>query len=115
MRSSTGRIAARKQWLAGQLHVKGVLYLDPGAVQVLCQSGRSLLAVGVEHMEGVFSRGELVSCVHSQTGNEVARGLVNYDSHETTQILGHPSREIERILGYVNEPELINRDNIVIL
>ena len=115
LRSSTGRIAARKQWLAGQLHVKGALYLDPGAVQVLRQSGRSLLAVGVERLEGVFSRGELVSCVHSQTGNEVARGLVNYDSHETTQILGHPSREIEGILGYVNEPELINRDNIVIL
>jgi glutamate 5-kinase len=115
LKADTGRIAARKQWLAGQLRVKGSLYLDSGAANVLCESGRSLLAVGVERLDGEFSRGELVSCLHSKSGLEIARGLVNYSSHETAQILGHSSKAVEGILGYMNEPELINRDNIVIL
>ena len=108
-------MAARKQWLAGQLRVCGRLYLDAGAVDVLCMSGRSLLAVGVQRLEGTFLRGELVSCFHSETGNEIARGLVNYSSEETGQILGKSSTAIEEILGYMSEPELIHRDNIVIL
>jgi glutamate 5-kinase len=108
-------MAARKQWLAGQLRVSGRLYLDSGAVDVLCRSGRSLLAVGVQRLEGNFLRGELVSCIHSETGTEIARGLVNYSSEETVRILGKPSTAIEGILGYMSEPELIHRDNIVML
>jgi len=115
LRANTGRMAARKQWLAGQLHVSGRLYLDSGAVDVLCRSGRSLLAVGVQRLEGEFLRGELVSCIHSKTGTKIARGLVNYSSEETVQILGKPSTAIEDILGYMSEPELIHRDNLVIL
>jgi glutamate 5-kinase len=115
LRANTGRMAARKQWLAGQLRVSGRLFLDAGAVDVLCQSGRSLLAVGVQRIEGNYFRGELVSCIHSDTGVEIARGLVNYSSEETARILGKPSTAIEKILGYMSEPELIHRDNIVIL
>ena len=73
-----------------------------------------MLPVGVSNMEGDFKRGELVTCV-SPDGNEVARGLVNYSAGETRQIMGHSSDEIETLLGYVNEPELIHRDNMVIL
>ena len=111
----TERLGARKQWLAGQSRVCGRLYLDSGAVSVLCQSGRSLLAVGVTGVDGKFMRGELVSCIHSETGKEIGRGLVNYNSEEAIRLLGKPSSAIKEILGYMGEPELIHRDNIVIL
>lgn len=106
--------AARKRWLAGHLQVRGRLRLDDGAVKVLRQSGRSLLAVGVRDVEGNFRRGELVACVDAQ-GREVARGLVNYAADEARRIQGRPSAEIESILGYVDEDELIHRDNLVIV
>ncbi len=107
-------IAARKQWLAGQLQVRGKLLLDDGAVRVLAQDGRSLLAVGVKEVEGRFQRGEPVVCV-APDGREVARGLVNYGADETRRIMGRPSHEIESLLGYIDEPELIHRDNLVLL
>lgn len=106
-------IGARKQWLAGQLKMKGKLQLDAGAVTVLQDSGRSLLAVGVKSVEGEFARGELVACTDPQM-REVARGLVNYDAEETRKIMGQPSRRIIELLGYVDEPELIHRDNLVL-
>jgi len=115
LRADIGRIAARKQWLAGQLRVKGKLYVDARAADVLCRAGCSLLAVGAEKLKDTFSRGELVSCIDSQVGKEIALGLVNYSSEETALIIGNSSTAIEAILGYMNEPELINRDNIVIL
>jgi glutamate 5-kinase len=107
-------LAARKQWLAGQLTVRGRLQLDEGAVSVLRQSGRSLLPVGVTEVSGRFDRGELVSCV-APDGAEVARGLVNYAADEAVRIAGQPSDRIETLLGYVDEPELIHRDNLVLL
>ena len=109
-----GRVAARKQWLAGQLRVSGRLTLDAGAVRVLREGGKSLLPVGVKAVEGTFPRGELVSC-HDPEGREVARGLVNYSAEETRRILGQPSERIETLLGYVDGPELIHRDNMVVL
>jgi glutamate 5-kinase len=107
-------LAARKRWLAGQLKVKGRLVLDEGAVRVLCQGGRSLLPVGVTGVEGAFRRGELVACVAAD-GREVARGLVNYSAEETRRIMGQGSERIEALLGYVDEPELIHRDDMVVL
>ena len=106
-------IAARKQWLAGQLQVKGCLVLDDGAAQVLRQQGRSLLAVGVIKVSGTFTRGELVSCEDS-SGQEVARGLANYNADETRLIQGKSTEEIATILGYCDDDELIHRDNMVI-
>ena len=109
-----GMVAARKQWLASQLQVRGTLLLDEGAVRVLRESGRSLLAVGVTEVQGEFSRGELVRCL-GPDGQEVARGLVNYSATEARRIQGQPSDKIEALLGYVDEPELIHRDNLVLL
>jgi glutamate 5-kinase len=106
-------IAARKQWLAGQLQVKGRLVLDDGAAKVLRQQGRSLLAVGVTQVSGEFTRGELVSCEDS-SGQEVARGLVNYNADETRLIQGKSTEEIATILGYCDDDELIHRDNMVV-
>lgn len=109
-----GPIAARKQWLASQMTVRGQVRLDAGAAAVLRQSGRSLLSVGVTAVEGGFKRGELVVCL-APDGSEVARGLVNYSADEAARITGQPSDRIESILGYVDEPELIHRDNLVVV
>lgn len=107
-------LAARKQWLAGHLQMRGRLELDAGAVKVLRHSGRSLLAVGVKSVEGDFARGEMVACVDAQ-GQEIARGLVNYNADEIRRIMGQPSEAIESILGYIDEPELIHRDNMILV
>jgi glutamate 5-kinase len=107
-------LVARKQWLAGHMQTRGRLVLDEGAVRVLRESGRSLLAVGVTGVEGGFGRGEVVSCV-GPDGREVARGLVNYSAEEARKIRGQPSERIESLLGYVDEPELIHRDNLVVM
>jgi len=110
---SRERLVARKQWIAGQLQVQGKLWLDAGAVAVLRDQGRSLLAVGVTGVEGVFGRGDLVACLDPQ-GQEVARGLVNYDSSAARTLAGSSSDQIEALLGYVTEPELVHRDNLVL-
>jgi len=107
-------VAARKQWLAGHLQIHGQLTLDDGAVKKLCKSGSSLLAVGVSDVQGEFSRGEIVSCVTCD-GKEIARGLVNYNAGDVEKIKGKPSKEIESILGYVDDAELIHRDNLVLI
>lgn len=107
-------IAARKRWLAGQLQVRGSLTLDPGAVKVLRESGSSLLAVGVKAVAGQFRRGDMVLCVDEQ-GERVAKGLVNYGADDAARILGKPSHQIEAILGFMEAPELIHRDNLVVL
>jgi glutamate 5-kinase len=107
-------LAARKQWLAGQLQVRGRLMLDAGAVRVLRSEGKSLLPVGVVAVTGDFGRGDLVACM-SPEGIEVARGLVNYGAGEAQRIIGKPSSRIEELLGYIDEPELIHRDNLVLI
>ena len=109
----TGRMAARKQWLAGQLRGNGEVVLDDGAVKVLRESGRSLLPIGVTEVKGAFRRGDIITCV-TRHGREVARGLVNYNSEEAARIAGKPSNRIESILGYGGESELIHRDNIAL-
>lgn len=107
-------LAARKQWLANQLKVSGKIFLDAGASKAVLHSGVSLLAVGVRKIEGKFQRGEVVSCF-SDDDIEVARGLINYDSKESQKIKGETSEKFESILGYVDEAELIHRDNLVLL
>lgn len=111
--SEEQRLAARKRWLAGHLQLAGKLWLDEGAVRVLKESGKSLLAVGVCKVEGEFERGEVVACLDS-SGNEVARGLVNYDADEARKIAGQPSAQIEALLGYIDEEELIHRNNMIL-
>jgi len=108
------KIAARKQWLADHLRTTGKLILDAGAVRVLVAEGKSLLPIGVTAVEGHFERGDVVACVDAG-GHEIARGLVNYSASETARVMRKPSQQIESILGYVDEAELIHRDNLVLL
>jgi len=107
-------LVARKQWIANQLYTNGTLLLDEGACKVISKDGKSLLSIGVKNVTGDFERGEVVSCIDPQ-GKEIARGLVNYSAKEANQILGKASKDIESILGYVEEPELIHRDNLALL
>ena len=106
-------LAARKQWLAGLMKTNGVIHLDDGAVKVLKDSGRSLLPVGVKALTGSFARGDVVCCIDG-VGTEVARGMINYSAEEAGMIIGCSSDEIEGILGYQGDKELIHRDNLVL-
>jgi glutamate 5-kinase len=112
--SGTAPVAARKQWLADHLKPSGRITLDAGAVKALVSDGKSLLAIGATAVDGHFERGEVVS-VAGPDGREIARGLVNYGAAETARILRKPTSEIEAVLGYLAEPELIHRDNLVVL
>ena len=110
-RSGADFARARKQWR--RRPVRGVT-ADDGAARVLSRDGKSLLPIGVTACSGDFDRGAVVAC-RTADGREIARGLINYSSQETQRILRKPSSEIEAILGYIDEPELIHRDNLVLL
>ena len=107
-------MVARKQWIAGHLQTRGELTLDDGAVKALRDKGKSLLPVGAVSVTGDFNRGEVLACVDSK-GNLIAKGLVNYSAIETQKILKKDSKDIASILGYMDEPELIHRDNLVLV
>jgi signal transduction histidine kinase/CheY-like chemotaxis protein len=106
---------ARKRWLAYGAMPVGTLWLDRGAVVAVRDRGRSLLPVGIVAIEGEFEAGDAVRLGDRETGQEVARGLVNYGSPELRQILGHPSTAIATILGVEGEPTAVHRDNLVVL
>ncbi|NCW24508.1 MAG: glutamate 5-kinase, partial [Betaproteobacteria bacterium] len=89
------------------------LMLDAGALKALLHEGKSLLPIGVSAVQGEFARGDVVACLNLD-GTEVARGLINYASSEARRIIGKPSSDIESLLGFVEEPELIHRSNLVI-
>lgn len=107
-------LAARKQWLAAHLQTRGDITIDAGAVRMLRECGKSLLPVGVKAISGTFSRGEMVVC-SDEAGRSVARGLVNYGHEEAVKLIGQPSGRIAELIGYMGEPELIHRDNLVLL
>ena len=106
-------LAARKQWLADHLQLAGSLLLDEGAVRAL-KEGKSLLPIGVISIEGEFERGAAVAC-RTSSGEEIARGLINYSSGEARRIARHATNEIEAILGYLDEEALVHRNNMVLL
>ena len=112
--AKSATLAARKQWLADHLQLRGRLMLDAGAVKALQTDGKSLLPIGVYDVSGEFERGEVVSC-HDESQREIARGLINYSASETRRILRTPSSQIEGKLGYMGEAELIHRDDLVLL
>jgi glutamate 5-kinase len=112
--AETMTLAARKQWLADHVRTAGRLMLDAGAARALLRDGKSLLPIGVVACDGTFERGEIVGCFDPE-GREIARGLINYSMAETQRILRKPSSEIAGILGYVDEPELIHRNNLVLV
>ena len=114
LKAGQAPVAARKQWIAGHLKTHGILTLDDGAVKALRTGGRSLLPIGVSKATGRFERCEVVEC-RDERGQLVAKGLVNYSISEAQKILKTPTSGLEQALGTVTEPEMIHRDNLVIL
>ncbi len=112
--AGTAKLAARKLWMVDHLQLRGAVRVDDGAVAKLRDEGKSLLPIGVHEVQGDFARGDVIA-VHTRTGAEVARGLANYSSAEARLIARKPSSQIEALLGYANEPELIHRDNLVLV
>ncbi len=112
--ASSLALDARKQWLADHLQVSGKIALDAGAVRALREEKKSLLPIGVAQVSGEFHRGAVVAVLDPE-GHDIARGLINYSAAEARRVAGKASSEIENILGYVDEPELIHRDNLVLL
>jgi glutamate 5-kinase len=112
--ASTAKLAARKQWMADHLQLRGAVQIDAGAALKLRAEGKSLLPIGVVAIDGEFVRGDVIA-VRGPGGVELARGLANYSSTETRLIARKPSAQIEATLGYAAEPELIHRDNLVLV
>lgn len=113
LRAHQTPLAARKQWLADHLRVAGSVVLDSGAIVAL-RHGKSLLPIGIRDVLGEFDRGSVIACL-DDSGREIARGLANYPGSDTRKIAGHPSQDIESVLGYMDESELIHRDNLVLV
>jgi glutamate 5-kinase len=111
--AQTAVLTARKQWLADHLQTRGRLVIDAGAARALSAGGKSLLPIGVVEAQGEFVRGDVVACI-GPDGREIARGLVNYSAAEARLIARRPTAEIESLLGFIEEPELIHRDNLVL-
>lgn len=112
--AQTGKTQARKQWMADHLQLRGAVVVDAGAARKLREDGKSLLPIGMTAVEGEFSRGEVIA-VRDDQGVEIARGLANYASAEARLLCRKPSGEIEGLLGYVGEPEMVHRDNLVLM
>jgi glutamate 5-kinase len=112
--AQTAHLTARKQWMADHLQTAGKVVLDAGAVQKLTSHGKSLLPIGVIEVAGDFGRGDVITCT-DEAGRAIARGMTNYSSSEARRIIRRPSADILAILGFVEEPELIHRDNMVLL
>ena len=109
----TQKLQARKQWIADHLQLRGALVVDEGAVAKLRGAGTSLLPIGMTQVEGVFARGDVVA-IRDAAGAEVARGLANYSSAEARLLCRKPSSEINALLGYMAESEMVHRDNMVL-
>ena len=111
--ATTQKMAARKQWMADHLQLRGTVVIDDGAVSKLKDHGKSLLPVGMVEVQGEFHRGDVIA-VRNSSGHEIARGLANYSSSQARLIARKPSSEFERLLGFTGEPEMIHRDNLVL-
>jgi glutamate 5-kinase len=114
LRAATPKLTARKQWMADHLQLRGAVLVDEGAAIKLQGQGVSLLPIGVTEVQGEFSRGDVIA-VRSAAGEELARGLANYSASEARLIARKPSSQISLVLGYMHAPELIHRDNLVVL
>lgn len=112
--AQTQKKQARKQWIADHLQLRGAITIDAGAASKLRLEGKSLLPIGMTTVEGDFSRGDVIA-VRDPEGREIGRGLANYASSEARLICRKPSSEIEALLGYAAEPEMLHRDNLILI
>ena len=100
-----------KKWISGSINPSGTLYIDNGAHKAL-MNGKSLLPAGIFNFEGTFEKGDTI-IIELENNNEVARGLISFNSADLEKIIGKKSEEIENILGYLERPEVVHRNNLV--
>ncbi|MBL8313688.1 MAG: glutamate 5-kinase [Rubrivivax sp.] len=112
--AGTPKLAARKQWMVDHLQLRGAVLVDEGAALKLRSEGKSLLPIGMHEVQGEFARGDVIA-IRTLQGVEVARGLANYSAAEARLIARRPSAQIETLLGYANEPEMVHRTNLVLV
>ena len=112
--AQTAKHQARKRWMADHLQLRGAVRVDAGAAAKVHGEGKSLLPIGMLAVEGEFSRGDVIA-VRDEAGVELARGLANYASGEARLLCRRASADIEGLLGYVAEPEMVHRDNLVLM
>jgi glutamate 5-kinase len=112
--AGTAKLTARKQWMVDHLQMRGAVVVDAGAVAKLRDEGKSLLPIGIVEVQGEFARGDVIA-VRSDAGAEIARGLANYSAAEARLIARKASSQIEGLLGYASEPEMIHRTNLVLV
>ena len=112
--AQTAKKQARKQWMADHLQLRGAVVVDDGAAAKLRAEGKSLLPIGMTAVEGDFSRGDVIA-VRDTVGSEIARGLANYASAEARLLCRKSSAEFQSLLGYMAEPEMVHRDNLVLM
>ncbi|QDV53376.1 Glutamate 5-kinase [Gimesia fumaroli] len=107
-------VSAWKRWIGYTIRPKGKFHLDAGATKAIRDGGKSLLAIGIQSIDGTFESGEAVTLV-SPSGEEFARGLSNYNSSDLAKIVMRRSDQIATILGAVPYSEVIHRDNLAVL
>ena len=112
--AQTAKTQARKQWMVDHLQLRGAVVVDAGAADKLCGEGKSLLPIGMTQVDGEFSRGDVIA-IRDADGREIARGLANYASAEARLLCRKPSGAFEQLLGYAAEPEMVHRDNLVLV
>ena len=103
-----------KRWLRFSAQTQGTIVLDKGACAAIQQEGSSLLAIGIIGHQGHFNKGDVIQ-LYNEAGEELARGLTNYNSDELEQIRGHRSEEFQQILGQCPYEEVIHRDNLALV
>lgn len=110
--ASSGALKSKKKWLYLNFEDNGEIYLDLGAKHAI-DKGKSLLSAGIEKIEGDFKRGDLIKVFYENL--LLGKGIVNYSAQELEMIKKRKSEEIEDILGYCNEKEVVHRDNFVLI
>ena len=111
--STRKMMSGKKKWIAFAQKAKGVIIVDEGAEKALREEGKSLLPVGINKVTGNFYRGDTVN-IKALDGTDIACGIVNYSAEELKQIMGFKTRDIDNILGYSSNEEVIHRDNLVL-
>lgn len=114
LRANTPLLTARQQWIADHLQLRGKIVLDAGAVKAIRDNGKSVLPIGVVRVEGQFMRGDVIACV-DESGTEIARGIINYNSPESARMARHTTEQIEQLIGHLDEAELMHRNNMVLV
>ena len=111
---ATSKLESRKRWMLSGLSTKGKLVVDSGAALALKKQKRSLLAAGIREVEGRFRRGDIVN-IYDPEGTRLGCGITNYSSSDIEAIKGKHSESIAALLGYDYGPEVVHRNNLVVL